>query len=80
MCYASVYGDLFGFAEDGELAITFCSLATGLLGQTALGAKKILEIELVQKDCEPVGNPSDDYESATTPLKPKSFATYRWDM
>ena len=40
MCYASVYGDLFGFAEDGELAITFCSLATGLLGQTALGAKK----------------------------------------
>ena len=28
------------FAEDGELAVTFFSLATGLLGQTALGAKK----------------------------------------
>ena len=28
------------FAEDGELVVTF-SLATGLLGQTALGAKKV---------------------------------------
>ena len=25
-------------AKDGELAVTLCSLATGLLGQTALGA------------------------------------------
>ena len=30
----------FCFAEDGELAFTFCSLATGLLGRTALGEKK----------------------------------------
>ena len=30
----------FCFAEDGELAFTFRSLATGLLGRTALGEKK----------------------------------------
>ena len=28
------------FAEDGELTVSFCSLATRVLGQTALEAKK----------------------------------------
>ena len=30
------------FAEDGELTVSFCSLATRVLGQTALEAKKTL--------------------------------------
>ena len=45
-----------------------------------IAAKSLLELELVQKDCAPVGNPSDNYVSATEPLKPESFAKYRWDM
>ena len=37
-------------------------------------AKSLLELELVQKDCALLGNPSSDCESATEPLKPESFA------
>ena len=39
---AVVRSGVWCFAEDGELALSCCSLATGLLGQTALGAKKSL--------------------------------------
>ena len=39
-CHATGLDAVCVFAEDGELAVTFCSLATGLLGQTALGANK----------------------------------------
>ena len=34
-------------AEDGELAVSFCSLATGLLGQTGLGEKKIMSMNFM---------------------------------
>ena len=39
---AVVCSDFVCFAEDGVWLITFCPLATGRLGQTALGAKKSL--------------------------------------
>ena len=35
----------FCFAEDGEWSFTVCSLATGLLGRTALGAKKVASLD-----------------------------------
>ena len=39
---AVVRSGVLCFAEDGEWLFSFCSLATGLLGQTAHGAKKCI--------------------------------------